>query len=876
MITKLKFYLYLIIIFFQTSVVLSQLQPDQQDNIESLNAYQNIIEQWDNYFYENYISKGIDTKGSGYKQFMREKFEYEMNKTISNNFTEQRRIEKFRESRLKILNSSEKQISSEWINLGPNTIDSMGGRMTSHAFDPVDPEIIWAGSASGGIWKTTNGGDRWESMTDDLPSMIISDLEIDPNDRNTILAGTGNDKFMSIVLGPGVGVLKSTNNGVSWYQTAFNFQTGQNVSVSKIIWKPGSTDSIYMAASNGIWLSKDKGETWSVIKSGRASSLVIDETSPENLYAIMRADGVYRSSDGGVTWSLLNNGIIAGPNIGFSAITISKSDPGILYVSLSDVNVTASLGVYKTTDRGNSWNQITNAPNALCAPNNPSLCQGWYVNLISVSPLDPNLIFYGGITFWRSSNGGANWLQLDVYNSGAPNSAGKTFVDQWDIGYNKTDPEMIYLFNDGGIFKTTDNGLYWNKANNNLVTGLVYRIASSPTDTNLIIGGFQDMGLQKLDNTGGNKFWKRWSDNDGTNVIIDPDNNSIFYGDFFLGTHRKSTNAGATWQSNFSINNGITESGALIAPLVMHPQNSSTLYTSSTAKIYKTTNGGTLWTPVANIPNVVTMAIDIINPEIIYAHAYDFNNWAFWKSVNGGDNWSRVTSSSIPGWRVTDLESDPANSGVVYATRNSSSFNQDHIKRSTDFGETWTNITGNLPDIFVYAITVSPVNNQHIYLATELGVYASTSGGSDWFPFNDGLPIVRTYDIHYHPLDRTVRIATIGRGVWKAKAIDNTVGIANAPNTLPGDFKLYQNYPNPFNPSTKIKYDILKKSKIKIEIYDMSGQKIRTLTNEIKESGSYETQWDPNENSFDLSSGVYYLRLTANNYSRTIKMTYLK
>ncbi len=556
-------------------------------------------------------------------------------------------------------------------------------------------------------------------------------------------------------------------------------------------------------------------------------------------------------------------------------MTISKSNPNLLFVSLSDANNYGSIGLFKSSDRGNSWDVIIHAPNALCVPTVANLCHGSYVNVVAISPYDSDLIFYGGTTFWRSTNGGTSWTELDVYSAGIY-TPGKTYVDEWDIGFHPQEQDVIYVFNDGGVQKSINKGAWWDKINNGLVTGLVHRIASSATDTTLIIGGFQDHGLQKLNNTNGNLFWKRWSDNDGTNVIIDPNNNNIFYGDFFLGNHRKSTNGGGSPQSTFAINNGITEGGVLIPPLVMDPANSTTLYTTSVSKIYKTTNGGSLWSPVASIPNVYTLAIDQINPDIVYAHSYTNSSWSIWKSTNAGTDWTQINNSTIPTWRVTDLETDPTTSGTIYATRNSASAHQDHIKKSTDFGETWTNISGNLPDIFVYAITISPFNNNQLYLATELGVYATTDGGTNWFQFNDGLPIVRTFDIHYHPLDRTVRIATIGRGVWKAKAIDFITDVNESATNIPGNFKLYQNYPNPFNPSTIIKYDVLKESKIKIVVYDETGQMIETLFDGEKPAGTYTIHSNISKESKNISSGIYFLRLIANNYSQTIKMIYLK
>jgi len=860
-------------------IIISRNSNSQNENDSAfqLNSTENRINYWENYFNEKFISKGINTKGSGYKQFLMEKQFYEMNSSAISGQSEAKRWETYITKKLANLKKPEYQPASNWISMGPNSIDSFAGRMTSHAFDPSDPEMIWAGSSTGGIWRSLNGGNYWEAMTSELPSMTVSDLEINPNNRNIILCGTGNDRFLSITLGPGVGVLKSTDRGLTWNHTNFNYQLSQNVSVSKILWKPGSADSVYMAASNGIWLSTDSGDNWQQLLSGRASSILIDNNNTGNLYTVLRNNGVYKSTDGGTNWFLLTGGLPQGSTLGLTSISISRSNPQILFVSISDANTFGSIGLYKTTNAGLNWNQITNAPNVLCQPNAPTQCQGWFVNMVSISPFDPDLIFYGGVQFWRSSNGGVNWIQKDVFGGSGLNFTGRTYVDQWDIAYHPVNNDILYLFNDGGVQKSTDRGIWWNKCNNNLVTAQIHRISSSSTDTNLMIGGFQDHGLQKMNNSGGNTFWKRWSDNDGTNVIIDPADNNIFYGDFFLGTHKKSTNGGASWQSTFNIQSGITESGALIAPLVMHPDSSKILYTSSTAKIYKTTNGGVPWFPVADIPFVNTISIDKVNPSVIYAHAYSNTTWSVWKSVNYGSDWSQINSSTIPTWRVTDLETDPSRSGVVYATRNSSQLNQDHVKRSTDFGETWINISGDLPDIFVYAIAVSPVNSEHLYTATDLGVYATTNGGINWFEFNDGLPVVRTYDIHYHPLDRTIRIATIGRGVWKTKAIDAVTEIINEENVTAFSFKLNQNYPNPFNPETKIKYDLSKTGNVIITIYNSAGQKVNRLFEGIQNAGTYTVSWNArNQNGMELPSGIYFLKLTASGYSKTIIMNYIK
>jgi hypothetical protein len=268
------------------------------------------------------------------------------------------------------------------------------------------------------------------------------------------------------------------------------------------------------------------------------------------------------------------------------------------------------------------------------------------------------------------------------------------------------------------------------------------------------------------------------------------------------------------------------------------------------------------------------MAIDPVNPAIMYAHAYTITSWTLWKTTDGGATWGTVTHPSIPSWRVVDLECDPTTTGTLYAVRNSASPNQDHVKKSTDFGETWVDITANLPDVTMSAISGSPYSVGHLYVATDLGVFASTNGGTDWFEFNDGLPLAYTTDIHYHPLDRTLRLATLGRGAWKTKAIDAGItGVGSSGESLASGFRLLQNHPNPFNPSTTIRYELENEAEFVLTVHNELGQEIRRLVDDLIAPGSHTAIWDGrNRNGLPAASGIYFVRARANGAARTIKV----
>ena len=807
------------------------------------------------------------------------KWFYEMRKDDKGNYSESRRWEAYLEMRKNTLNKSGYAPIANWQSLGPNTADSLTGRMISHAFDPTDNNIIWAGSANGGLWKSTNAGDSWESVGNDIPTLEISEVTINPNNGDEILVGTGVDRFQTFTLRPGIGVLKSTDRGLTWNLTSFSYNLGQSVGVSKIIWHPTDQQLVYMAASNGFWISTDGGESWSIKRTGRVSDIEINSDEPNIIYAAFRQEGIFKSTDGGGSWNNLTNGLPSGSVVGLTSLTICDSQPDILYTSISNNNTWALEGFYKTVNGGQEWTKLTNAPNVTCQPNNSTSCIGWFVNKCEVSPVNPDLVFLGGVQMWRSSDGGANWTWHDYFSNGTGyNNAGLVYVDQWDIGFDNVDPNTVYLFNDGGIQKSTNGGLWWEKKNSNLITAQIYRIASALSDTTILLGGFQDHGLQVLDNKNGNLTWNRWSLNDGTQVIIHPTNSSIFYGSFFFGAHYKNNSAGKNWLvTTQPIQNGINESGKQFAPLVMDVQDPNTLYTASVSKIYKTINGGSFWHAAANIPNVYTIAVDQMNNKIVYAHSYTSSSWSIWRSDDAGTNWKGITHSSIPTWRVVDLEADPSNEGVVYAVRNSAFPNSDHVKRSTDYGETWTDITNNLPDITCNAIAISAHNPEHLYLATDLGVFVSTNNGSEWNEFNDGLPLTYVSDIHYHPVDRTLRISTIGRGVYKTKAVDAIVTDVETNKEIPSDFIVHNNYPNPFNPSTRISFEINKPGNVQIKIYNELGQQIFTIANKEFSSRSHKIIWNgKNQYGMNVSAGTYFARVIHNGISKTIKMSLLK
>ncbi len=886
---KIKmYYLLIFVLFCSTSSLLSQTLSEEHAPPEAFSASDPILDYWDNYFNENFFQKGyaiedIAKEGTGYLPFLRAQLFYDARKNHQGELSTKKLWELHKQSKQQLLDRGGLTPVADWQSVGPNKMDFNGGRMISHAFDPTNSEIIWAGAASGGLWRSENGGGSWESMSDEIPSTGVGAIAINPQNRNSMLMGTGEGYFVGVSVRPGIGVFKSHDRGLTWEETFFQFQQSVGVSAFKIIWHPVDTNIVFMAATNGVWKSNDAGQSWD-LKYGNgtnwqfiADDLVMDTNNPDVLYTAIENDGIYKTTDGGDNWTRLNTGLPAAGSVNFISLDICRDFPNVLYTSMAKASDFSLEGLFKSEDNGATWTKLTQTPNAFCPP--PPFnyaCQGFYDNTVGVSPTDPNHVLIGGITFWNSIDGGANWTQHDTYVCptcpGLP--PGATFVDHHDIGFDPNNSDIIYNFSDGGVAKSINGGTYWTPMNEGLITAQFYAITSAKTNHNIWSGGFQDHGLQATNLASfADKQWKKWGFLDGTGVEIDHTNPFILYGTWLDGQILKNP-SGINTAGTFFINNGIPASERVFQArhaLQMDPVDPTVLYYASGLKIYKTTNGGIQWQAIANIPNVSVIEVDLNDPNYVYAASWDQQgNWGFWRSINGGQNWSLTLQ--FPGWRVTDIESDPNNPGVVYATRNSAFPNNSHVYKSTDWGNTWTSIQNNLPDITVNAMAINAYDGNCLYLATDLGVYISTDGGGEWLEYNDGMPVTFAMDIHYHPLDTTLRIGTLGRGAWKTKSLpgDSQTSVDEIEHAR---FSLGQPFPNPATQEVNLSYELKELSEVKVEVLNYSGQLVDVLWNGIQQAGNQTIKWDlRNEIGLKVSSGAYFICVVVNGFRGTKKV----
>jgi len=380
--------------------------------------------------------------------------------------------------------------------------------------------------------------------------------------------------------------------------------------------------------------------------------------------------------------------------------------------------------------------------------------------VVAVHPTDPNTVYFGAVSLFRSTNGGASFSSI---------TAG-IHVDQHAFAFAPQNASVVYVGNDGGIFKSTNGGTSWSSLNSNLaITQFYPGVSLHPTDANYILGGTQDNGTLRFT---GSSVWDEILGGDGGFTAIDFATPTTIYAEtqWTQGSAssgpRRSDNGGPPFTTkNSGIN--VSDDAAFIPPYVMDPSNSQTLY-FGTNRLYKTTNRGDFWTVLAGSTNLTkgtgvisTIAVAPSNPQVIYVGASDGNVVV---TTNGGSTVATIISG-LPNRSVMAIAVDPTSASTAYVVF--SGFGTGHIFTTTNTGASWTNISANLPDVPVNAILLDPGAPSNIYIGTDLGVFRSTDGGGSWSALNTGLPNVAVFDLAFRSGTNVLVAATHGRGVFK-------------------------------------------------------------------------------------------------------------
>jgi len=798
---------------------------------------------------------------------------------------------------------------SQWNSIGPSNI---GGRVNSIAIDRNNPNIVYVGAAQGGVWKTTDDGTTWTPTTDKQPTTAMGSIAIDPNNSNILYAGTGeaNGNFDAYF---GVGVLKSTNAGASW------FRPGNHPDqwIDTVLVDPANSNIIWTAGASGIYSSTNAGLNWNLARSGNAKDLVIDPTNSLRLFATFNGDGIYRTTNA-ATFQRLTNGLplasgggtvsatdkrltavgtfpagslvatgdsdIGAALIGFQgneyhvdpdgssayspgegiyrdnaghcansnickvqagdtrliavgayaagsvvaagdtdvntnwmgwhprelhvdpdgdtlfqpgegiyrdsafgrvALAMAPSAPNTLYAGFEP----PPYAVYKSTDGGNTWSEM---------PNAPQRCDGqcWYNNVLAVKPNDPNTVYLGQVPLYRSTDGGATWSDI---------SAGPVAIhaDQHRIAFKPGDPNTLYIGNDGGVFKSTDGGNTWTKKDVGMTITQFMGIGLHPTAATPGYGGTQDNGEIKY--TGTTSWTPLPCCGDAGPTFVDPANPNTVYGEYVNFFPLKSTNAGASWSG---ITSGLAgfggvpdESSGFYTPQTIDPINTSNLVAGAT-NVWRTTNGGGSWASIGGAlagGSISALAIDQATPTAgIWAGTsngrveFTLNNGGLWTEVTNYDDGTCPGGTAcrrLPNRFVTDIAVLPSNPQVVYVTF--SGFNANtparpgHVFKTTNRGTTWTDISSNLPDLPQNAIVIDPRSTPPtLWLGSDIGIFRSVNDGLSWEVVDIGLPDTAVFDLAMNQVG-ILRAGTHGRGAFDLFIAGPELSVAKTLRALP-------------------------------------------------------------------------------------------
>jgi hypothetical protein len=713
-----------------------------------------------------------------------------------------------------------------WMAIGPAPVAAtvyaggqpFAGKIDAIAAFPTNPNIIYVAAATGGVWKTSDGGNTWAPLTDTQATLNTGAIALAPSNPDVIYAGTGETTFAGNCF-YGRGILKSSDGGTSWALLAND--VFDRMAVSQIVVDPADPNTVYVATSAavvngagfggknvGVWKSTDGGTTWTDTTRNLPninrtwddfSTLLLDSSDPthQTLYTAVcspsgqffgfsAGSGAYKTTDGGTSWTLLAGGMPGGATVGLIKLALSPSALQTVYASIVGTGQPGStpfgslFEMLKSTDGGSTWTQLTNTPDYF-APEH----QGWFDSTLAVDPSNANVVYAGAAagpgSFVESTDGGSTWTDISIGSpfSAAvfPNSA--PHADHHGIAFDANG--RLLDGDDGGIYRLdnhTPGHIQWTDLNGNLDITQFTGIALDPTNPSVAYGGSQDNGTERFDGALG---WTQLRGGDGGFVRVDANHPNTIYHTYPWGPGgnqgnvlERSDDGGATWAAK-TTGMGLGDPASFYPPYVIDPSNSARLLLG-TNRVYESTNRADTWVPISPVlssnptpfyQEITAVAVAPSSGGTIYVATADGHLFV---TQNDGASWQGADIPSLSNnfAHFADLEVDPANPLVVYAVRDqfNDPFKVGHVFRTTDGGQTWTDISGNLPDLPTSALAVDP-RTGFLYVGNDMGVYLSSNLGASWSRFGAGLPNVQVVQLELSTKLGLLAVGTHGRGMWE-------------------------------------------------------------------------------------------------------------
>jgi photosystem II stability/assembly factor-like uncharacterized protein len=704
-----------------------------------------------------------------------------------------------------------------WRNLGP----FRAGAWTIGVAVPETPakahrDVIYAALRSGGVWKSSNAGVTFEPVFDAQNIYSMGAIAVAPSDENVVWAGTGDNSATRSAYW-GDGVYKSIDGGKTWR----NMGLKDTQHIARIVIHPTRPDTVWVAAlghlatpntERGVFRTTDGGKSWKkVLYTGEhtgAVDLAIDRRNPDVLYAATYeherlawvindggpGTGIYKTTDSGSTWKELTNGLPKGP-MGRIGIDICRSRPDTLYAVYDNHNLrpggrgpmdTINGQVYRTDDAGATWRRVN--------PDNVDVSgkAGYSFNQITVDPNNPERFWITGSSFNWSGDGGRTFA-----GRGGPRFFGRAFGDFRSLWVDPQDSGHMIATSDGGVCQSFDGGRTCAHGMT-IRGGEVYALGVDMESPYNIYAGLQDHESWKGPSNGwsgsvGIEDWVTVGIGDGMYNQADPMDSRWVYNTQEFGGHTRydqktrqrvrivPTRAAGDPAARFN----------WIAPLVLSPHDPKTLYAGAQV-LFESNDRGDHWQEISpdlttNDPGkvnrsaagsaiqyctIVTISESPVTAGLIWVGTDDGKVQV---TRNGGANWTDVTKGVAAAggpedvWtsRVYASRFAPGTAYVAKTGRRQDNF-RPYLFKTTDFGATWTNIAGNLPQWPVNVVVEDTGKGSVLFAGTDIGVYVSVDGGGRWVALKGTMPPAAVTDMVIHPREQDLVAGTYGRGIWVA------------------------------------------------------------------------------------------------------------
>ncbi len=688
-------------------------------------------------------------------------------------------------------------------NIGPA---GMSGRITSIDAVVADPNIIYLGAASGGVWKTTNAGASWEAVFEEQPILNIGSIAIQQSNPSVVWVGTGEGNPRNSV-SLGEGMYKTIDGGKSWKRMGIE----KTRNIHRIIVDPSNPNTVYAGAignpyaehpERGVFKTTDGGETWNKIlftnDTSGVADMIMDPSNPNKLFVAMwqhrrtpwslssggPGSGLYMTFDGGKTWKQLGEkeGLPAG-NLGRIGLTISRSNPNRVYALVE----ATKNGLYKSDDGGLTWSLMNSNPEFVST-------RPFYFQEIACDPQNENRVWLIYQMISKSDDAGKNFEVVIPYNGIHP--------DHHAFWIHPTNPNFIIDGNDGGIGITRDKGKTW-LFDEKLPVGQFYHINVDNEMPYNVMGGMQDNGSWRGPAytwmSGGikNYYWDNLWGGDGFDVMPDKDDASWVFAMSQGGSvGRYNVKTGESWYVKppapdlkttlrFNWNAAIAQDPFSNSTIYFGSQHlhrstnkgasweiiSPDLSTNDSAKIDQRNNGGISIdiTGAENYCTIMTIAPSSKDKQVIWAGTDDGNVQL---TKDGGKTWTNFRGK-IPGlpvgaW-IPQIQASRFNAAEAFVVANDyrrGDF-KPYIFRTNDFGKTWTRLVDE-KKVVGYALCVlqDPTEPNLIFAGTEQGLWVSLDNGNTFQQWKNGYPSVSTYDLAIQEREADLVIATFGRALW--------------------------------------------------------------------------------------------------------------